>query len=71
MRELKFRVWRPLIEEMDECTNPCNEPGNIVMQFTGLKDKNGVEFTRGTNSCFKTIFTGYFSTNEERFSLPG
>lgn len=52
MREIKFRAWEKDVkvilthEEMniDECLKDSNV---IVMQYTGLKDKNGKEIYEG------------------------
>lgn len=61
MREIKFRAWDDAAKEMIECTG-CwfEEEGNyhekdlakvaapkVLMQFTGLKDKNGKEIWEG------------------------
>lgn len=61
MREIKFRVWLPNMGEMFKPTDkqmsifndgtftidglPCE--GGILMQFTGLKDKNGKDIYEG------------------------
>jgi len=62
MREIRFRAWADgkmwdsyVVDDNGEmCTNGdyCNGPENnsnkkIVMQFTGLKDKNGKEIYEG------------------------
>lgn len=62
MREIKFRAWNLLTKKMmrheDICYTPnlkmyelfCDTPDNRpweLMQYTGLKDKNGVEIYEG------------------------
>lgn len=54
MREIKFRVWHYDIEKMDYNAGLATEKGNKVsaingevMQYTGLKDKNGKEIYEG------------------------
>ena len=52
MRELKFRAWsgskKKMVEPMT-IINPTNSHagGDVLMQFTGLKDKNGKEIYEG------------------------
>lgn len=57
MREIKFRVWLPLINKMSygiPILNWVNNSGHvevgkddIFLQFTGLKDKNGNDIYEG------------------------
>ena len=59
MREIKFRAWDTTKKKMHHeislmfandlngVFEGLNECGCIVMQFTGLKDKNGVEIYEG------------------------
>jgi uncharacterized phage protein (TIGR01671 family) len=49
MREIKFRAWD--VKDGSMITNPLDfpelYPTNELMQYTGLKDKNGVEIYDG------------------------
>ena len=60
MREIKFRVWDTNSKKMFDCSkiqdysleqverlNSANDPYTKFMQYTGLKDKNGVEIYEG------------------------
>lgn len=51
MREIKFRAWVSSIGKMinllNEEIDDCLELGQPVMQYTGLKDANGVEIYEG------------------------
>jgi hypothetical protein len=52
MREIKFRAWDKIDNEFINIDNiPIKELQNLfrtnVMQFTGLKDKNGVDIYEG------------------------
>jgi hypothetical protein len=48
MREFKFRVWDEKRKDMKPCAFFGGHlPGYIIMQWTGLKDKNGKEIYEG------------------------
>ena len=51
MREIKFRAWDKFTNTMElDISNPLSRNNNNdfeVMQYTGLKDKNGVEIYEG------------------------
>jgi uncharacterized phage protein (TIGR01671 family) len=67
MREIKYRAWIPGEERMDfndifirASGNPViyegkENPDIILMQFTGLKDKNGKEIWEGDIVTYKII----------------
>lgn len=57
MREIKFRAWNKVTKEMyNDAINNCKDSFDLVlkhpqiykvMQYTGLKDKNGKEIYEG------------------------
>jgi len=57
MREIKFRAWSKSRKEMREVTDDwfigdLKQKGFVVMQYTGLKDKNGKEIWEGDVVCY-------------------
>jgi uncharacterized phage protein (TIGR01671 family) len=80
MREIKFRAWDEYDNKMykkqavdedgyavdingDEAYS--NEPGRVLMQYTGLKDKNGVEIYEGD------ILGGYYEETYDDYWFCG
>lgn len=59
MREIKFRVWLSHLKEFEPTRN-CGDALNAgypIMQYTGLKDKNGKEIYQGDIVHGTTLFS--------------
>lgn len=81
MREIKFRMWyveNEVMSEPFELGSSLAELtyGEKVMQYTGLKDKNGKEIYEGDVVEFKAIKAigcvvfGCFATLEDDYGVP-
>lgn len=47
MREIKFRAWNGIMHSIWFRIDPEGCEGYILMQYTGMEDKNGVEIYEG------------------------
>ena len=78
MREIKFRAWHKidkywiehdkLFQSGHTYQNPFSNSDLELLQFTGLKDKNGKEIYEGDVVCFKEFF---MDSDEDEKDLIG
>lgn len=84
MREIKFRFWRDnrmqIAHQLNAYVNSDNNfsgDGEVLMQFTGLRDRNGREIYEGDiyqvakNVIYRVVFVGTPEVFEDEALMGG
>jgi uncharacterized phage protein (TIGR01671 family) len=77
MREIKFRAWHNKTKQMVGSETVFRwlfeDPKNTkdIMQYTGLKDKSGIEIYEGDIIKFNHFWNGFYGTALVKWSESG